>query len=212
MNIETLSDVPLYAARPSREVAPKRKAASWIFVGIVHLLILNLLMFSQDLTSLVRRGAEHETILILDGNQKSDAPAPRLVEPQAPVGTPPEIPRPPVPVPPPVIEAPQRAQREGAPDGDLLTAVGRELACSAGSYENLTTAQRARCPRAPWQGALAPNGAIVLANPERINRFAPPPPEFALSGADAQRLSIERANPCPVMLNVPCLNRIPGRE
>jgi hypothetical protein len=52
----------------------------------------------------------------------------------------------------------------------------------------------------------------VLASPEPRNRFAPPPPEFALSGADAQRRSIERADPCPVMLNVPCLNRIPGRE
>jgi hypothetical protein len=211
LNIETLSDVPLYAARPVRQVAPKRKAASWVFVGIVHLLILNLLMFSQDWTLMGRRGVEHETILVLNGNQKSETPSPRLVEPQAPVGTPPEIPRAPV-IPPPVFETPQNAQREGTPEGDLLGAVGRELACRAGSYENLSTAERSRCPRVPWQGAIAPNGAIVLANPEQRNRFAPPPPEFVLSGADAQRLSIERANPCPVMLNVPCLNRIPGRD
>lgn len=211
LHIDSLSDVPLFAARPQPQVPPKRKAATWIVVGIVHLLMLNLLMFSQNFPSLVRRGVEHETILDLSGNPKSETPAVRMVPPQAPVGTPPQIPMAPVPLPPPVVETPQRAQREGNPEGDLLGAVGRELACAAGNYENLNPVQRARCPRAPWQGAIAPDGTIVLATPQPRNRFAPPPREPVLSGADAQRLSVERNNPCPVMLNVPCLNQIPGR-
>ena len=101
------------------------------------------------------RGAEHETVLVLDGAAgRSNAPSVKMVVPRTPLGVPPEIPtiQIPPPTPPPTPEIQQPAQREGARDGDLLGAVGRELACRAGSYENLSEAQRARCLRAPWRG------------------------------------------------------------
>jgi len=51
----------------------------------------------------------------------------------------------------------------------------------------------------------------VLNRPEGFNRFAPPPKdEFRISGADEQRLRMQRADPCPAVMNTPCLNRIPG--
>lgn len=212
MSIETLSDVPLFAARPSRHVPPKRKAATWIAVGVVHLLILNLLLFSQEFPDLIRHGGEHETILDLTGSQDEPRPSVKMVVPEAPLGIPPEILNAPVPPPPPPVEVQPQPQEGGGQKGDLLGAIGREIACSAGNYENLTEAQRTRCGRVPWQGAQLPNGTIVMNRPPEVNRFAPPPPEFRVSGADAQRLQVERANPCPVMLNVPCLNRIPGRD
>ena len=210
MSIENLSDVPLYAARPSRNVAPKRKAASWIVVGIVHLLILNLLLFSQNFAALTRHGAEHETILDLTGTQAQTKPSVKMVVPQALLGVPPELPAPLIPPPQP-LEQPPVIPEGGQEKGDVLGALGREIACSPGHYENLTEAQRTRCGRIPWQGALLPNGAIVLNRPADTNRFAPPPPGYKLSGQDAQRLQVERAQTdCPVMLNMPCVNRIPG--
>jgi len=212
LSIETLSDVPFFAARPSREVAPKRKAASWIAVGIVHLLLLGMLMVSQTFPDLVLHGGEHETILDLTGSQDTQAPDVKMVIPQAPVGTPPEILETPVP-PTPLVEQPVIPQEGGQQRGDVLGAIGREIACSAGNYENLTEAQRSRCPRIPWQGAIIPNGAIVLNRPQGTNRFAPPPStDHRLSGGDDARLKVERSSPCPMMTNIPCLNRIPGMD
>jgi len=215
LSIETLSDVPLFAARPSRYVAPKRKVATWIAVGIVHLLLLGILLFSQTFPSLLRaHGGEHETILDLTGSRDSNQPEVKMVVPQAPVGVPPEILQAPVPVIPPPEEpvVPQQQQGGGSQEkGDILGAIGREVACSAGHFENLNNPQRARCERAPFQGIQLPNGALVMIPPQDFNRFAPPPPKEArISGQDAQRVQMQRASPCPQILNMPCLNQIPG--
>jgi len=211
MSIETLSDVPLFAARPLRHVPPKRKAASWITVGIVHLLIVAMFLTSARFADLVQHGAEHETMLDLTGSQQNTRPEEKIIVPQAPVGVPPEMRTMPV-IPPPVIEQQPLIQQEGAQEkGDVLGALGREIACSPGHYENLTEVQRTRCGRIPWQGAMAPNGVIVLNRPPEINRFAPPPPEYQVTGRDAQRLQVERAQTdCPINLNLPCVNNIPG--
>jgi hypothetical protein len=211
LSIETLSDVPLYAGRPSREVAPQRKAASWIVVGIVHLLLLNLLIFSQVFPPLVLHGAEHETILDLAGSKDNEAPPVKIPIPQAPLGVPPEVLNVPVP-PPPILEAPPPPSTGQPSQSDLLAGIGRSIACSPGNYENLNEQQRTRCGRIPWQGAQMPNGAIVLNRPEGVSPFAPPAPEFRISGQDQQRLQGERGNPCPLLGNMPCLNRIPGRD
>lgn len=214
MSIETLSDVPLFAARPSRHVAPKRKAATWIAVGIVHLLLLGLLLYSQTFPSLIRRhGGEHETILDLTGSRDSNQPEVKMVVPQAPVGVPPDIQQAPVPIiQPPEEPVPPPQQGGGSQQkGDILGAIGREVACSAGHFENLNDPQRARCERVPFQGMQLPNGALVMLPPRDFSRFAPPPPKEArVSGQDAQRLQNERASSCPQILNMPCLNQIPG--
>ena len=213
MSIENLSDVPLFAARPQPQAAPERKAASWIVVGIVHVLIFAVFMTAARMEDVfVQHGSEHETILDLTGSQDSTTPEVKMVVPQAPVGVPPEIRN--LPLPPPVVEEPQQPLlREGGQEkGDVLGALGREIACSPGHYENLTEAQRTRCGRIPWQGAMAPNGIIVLNRPPELNRFAPPPPEYQVTGQDAQRLQVERApTDCSFNLNMPCVNKIPGR-
>jgi hypothetical protein len=212
MSIETLSDVPLFAARPPRQAVPQRKAASWIVAGFVHVLIFAMFLTASRFDDYVQHGSEHETMLDLPGAQDSTRQEVKQVAPQAPLGVPPEIRTLPV-APPPVIEQAPLIQPEGGQErGDVLGALGREIACSPGHYENLTEAQRARCVHIPWQGAMAPNGVIVLNRPEGVNRFAPPPPEYHVTGQDAQRLSVERApTDCSFGLNMPCANKIPGR-
>ena len=214
MSIEKLSDVPLFAARPSRAVAPQRKAASWIAVGIVHLLLANLLIFSEDWKDLVTSGSSSEVTLDLRGaTDRSPAPDVRMTVPEAPTGVPPEVVIDPLIIPRPPESLQPRADG-GISDGDLLGAIGRDVACIAGNYENLTPAQRARCGRVPWYGARLSDGNIVLRPPETHPLFAPPEPEYRISGADAQRRQMETAgsDPCPVILNTPCFNRIPGRN
>ena len=216
MQIENLSDVPLFAARPSRAVAPQRKAASWIAVGIVHLLLANLLIFSEGWKTLLPPGAgSTEVIFTLPGaNDRSPAPEVPMTVPEAPTGVPPEVLVTPQAVPRPDAITPPTTSQGGISDGDLLGAIGRDVACIAGNYENLTQYQRARCGRIPWAGARLNDGNIVLRPPETNPLFAPPPPEFRISGADAQRRQMETAgsDPCPAILNTPCFNRIPGRN
>ena len=171
MSIENLSDVPLYAARPSRQVPPKNKATAWLTVGIVHLLILNLFIFSQIMPAMIRRGSPAETILELRGITPSNRPNQEIIVPEAPQGKPPEVVTQPIIIPPIAQPQPEQQRRPGAEDGDLLGALGREVACSAGNYENLTAAQRGRCPRVPWEGARLPNGTIVMQAPAPRSRF-----------------------------------------
>ena len=217
LNIENLSDVPLYAARPSRHVPPKRKAASWIAVGIVHLVIANFLIFSEGWKEIIRHGASTEVTFTLPGaNENTAAPELPMTVPQAPAGVPPEVLIDPLVVPPTITQPQTQARpQNGITDGDLLGALGRDVACSAGHYENLTTAERARCGRIPWGGTRLPDGAIVLRQPEGRNRFAEPEPEFRMSGADAQRRQIETGitpGNCPVMLNMPCYPAVPQQR
>jgi hypothetical protein len=220
LSIESLSDVPLYAARPSRQVPAQRKATAWLTVLIVHLLLLNLFIFSQIVPVMVRHGDPKELMLDLRGITRTIRPNEQIVVPEAPMGKPPEVVTEPIVIPPPVVQVQPEEQRPGAPEGDLLGALGREVACSAGNYETLTQAQRSRCPRMPWQGARLPNGAVVLQTPPPRNRFfdeenaRQAAVEAArISGADGLRNRIEGANDgCPVILNTPCFNRIPGRN
>lgn len=216
MSIENLSDVPLFAARASRHVPPKRKAAGWIAVGIVHLLLANLLIFSESWKSLLPSGASSAVTLNLQGANPDRSPAPDvpIIVPEAPLGVPPQmiidprlLPRPPEVINPPRAEG-------GISDGDLLGAIGRDVACIAGNYENLTPAQRGRCGRIPWAGARLSDGNIVLRPPEFNPLFAQPAPEYRITGADAMRRQMETAgsDPCPMILNTPCFNRIPGRN
>lgn len=217
MNIESLSDVPLFAARPVRRVPPKNRAAGWMIVGCVNLLVFNIFIFSQNWPEPARHGAPRETVLDLTGLTPSPLPdRQQVIMPQAPSGAPPEVVTEPIILPPPVVQV-QPEERGGITDGDLLGAIGREVACSAGNYENLTAVQRTRCGRIPWQGARLPNGAIVLQIPPPRNRFFEEenarPPEVRITGADAQRNRLEGADTgCPVILNTPCFNRIPGRN
>jgi len=210
LSIDTLADVPHFTARPSRAVSPKRKFVSWMLTFIVVLLMVSLLTFSQYSDILyAAHGTVLETSISLNGVDQYRAPvsAP-MTRPNTPEVAPPLVITPPPPEPQFQIERPR--QDEGTPDGDVLGAVGRDLACAATNFEYLNPAQRMRCQRVPWAAGRMPDGTIVLA-PDQPNRFAPPP-QYRISGADANRRAMETAPTCDRMLNVPCLNIVPGRN
>ena len=118
--------------------------------------------------------------------------------------------------PPPIIPEDQTRNGENAPT-DILGAVGRELACSAGHWEHLTSYERARCGLYPWRGAKLPNGALVMiprAQLPRLQEVAPS--EFRLnSGSDRIRSDVQAGiipgqGGCPIMQNTPCLHATPA--
>jgi hypothetical protein len=130
-----------------------------------------------------------------------------------------------VPKPPPVKPEVEKENSEGQSNAptDILGAVGRELACSAGSWEHLTSAERERCGYGrsggyPWKGARLPNGTIVMVPRSVLPRLADAPadPEFTVNtGAerirsDTQRGIIPGQGGCPIMQNTPCLHVSPG--
>jgi hypothetical protein len=206
--INSLADIPDFTARPHRRSAPARRVVSWILVGLIHAVILSIFIISQPIPSL-HYGKQMEMILQLPGVSNARAPSVDMVQPKAPLGSQPEV------IPAPITIPPLPPLKPGAPEshpGDLLGSIGQALACGASNFENLNPAQQARCRHIPWQGARLPNGAIVLDRPSPASKFAAPAPEFRITGQDAQRRDLETSSPCPVMLNVPCLNNIPGRN
>ena len=105
-----------------------------------------------------------------------------------------------------------------APPGDVLGAVGRELACSAGSWEHLTSAERARCGALSLAGGqaaqwLAGDGAAQYAAAAEAKRPIPSSPSIPAPTAiqtDLQRGLTPGQGGCPIMQNTPCLHRPPG--
>jgi hypothetical protein len=208
LSIEKLADVPLFTARPSRAVAAKRKVVSWILTGIIQLLLLSMLTFSEFPTVLYPHGTTLETTINLKGADRADTPVVvPLTRPNAPDVAPPLV----IVPPPPQFQIERPREDEGTPEGQVLDAVGRDIACVATNYEYLNSAQRARCAHIPWMPGRLADGTITLA-PARPNQFAPPPPEYHISGADANRNAIERAPTCSTLLNTSCLNIVPGRN
>lgn len=185
------------------------RVVSGVLVVLVHLVFLGMLLISVSLPSF-RARRPLETILLLPSFHGENAPEMHMLRPAAPTGAPPEIITSPITLPKPPPPPPENAQKPPAP-GDVLKAVGQELSCGAGSFENLTQAERSRCLHQPWHGGKTPSGSILVLAPA-IPKLAEPQPqsEFRISGADAQRRAIESSpTGCPVMLNVPCLNNIP---
>jgi hypothetical protein len=128
-----------------------------------------------------------------------------------------------VPKPPPIKpEVQQPAPGTSNAPVDILGAVGRELACSAGSWEHLTSIERERCGARtgsyPWRGARAPNGSIVMVPRSVLPRLKEAPDtEFSVnSGADQVQNDLARGitrgaqGGCPILQNTPCLHPAEG--
>lgn len=120
---------------------------------------------------------------------------------------------------PPPVQPDQEREKSGnpAPPTDILGAVGRELACSAGSWEHLTSAERARCGLYPWRAVKLPNGSLVMVPRSVLPRLPDvPDTQFSVNtGADRMQSDVEKGitpgqGPCPMMLNLPCLHVSPG--
>jgi hypothetical protein len=123
-----------------------------------------------------------------------------------------------IPKPPPVIPEQQEKPGTPGPPTDILGAVGRELACSAGSWEHLSSAERARCGYYPWRAVKLPNGSLVMVPRNVLPRLPDAPDtQFSVnSGAERVQSDLQKGitsgpTGCPIMLNTPCLQHVsPG--
>jgi len=196
------------------------RTTSWVLVALLHVLfffsfVIGIRPFDMKNRTVV------ETILTLStaGNNQRDR---QIVNPIPLVNNAPRMLAPPItiPKPPPIKEEQQNPPAAGQGPVDVLGAVGRELACSAGSWEHLTAAERERCGfinRYPWRGMKLPNGSLVMVPTSILPRLKDvPQSEFSVNtGADSLRAQTQAGitpgqGGCPVLQQTPCLHATPG--
>ena len=213
--------------RPGRALTPAeqrrqaaKRAVSWVLVTILHLLIIFGVVISIRPFSDSKRPIT-ETILLLDTAGR-DAPPNHLANPDVVSDRPPMILSAPLPIPKPPPPPDYQTGQQPATPGDILGAVGRSLACSAGNWEHLTSVERRVClgqgaPGVPWRGMKLPNGSLVMVPPSQLPRLREPPPqEFDLNtGADRiqrdlQNGQIAGQGGCPILQQMPCTHVTPG--
>jgi hypothetical protein len=180
-----------------------RRVVSWALVVLIHIVLLSAFILDQYRMNRFTLKPPVETILDLTKLPTGRAPPIQLIQPIVPRATQPVITTAPVIVVPP----PSPDQVFPQTPADILKAIGEALSCGAENFENLTQTERTRCKHEPWIARKLPNGTIVL-EAANSSPFAPPPVP-KLSGADAMRHQMQTAPPCPIMLNVPCLQNTP---
>jgi hypothetical protein len=195
------------------------RTTSTVLAAILHVLFFFFFVLAVHPFDMASRPLI-ETILTLTlpGN---NTPPQRPVNPEVLTKAPPRMLSAPITIPkPPPVRLPQQQQNEGTGQpGDILGAVGRELACSAGSWEHLTSAERARCGLYPWRGMKLPNGALVMVPRSMMPRLKEAPDtEFTVNtGADRIQSDVQRGiipglGGCPILQNTPCLHPSPGMQ
>ncbi len=188
------------------------RTSSTILVAGLHVLFVLFFVFSINPFS-TRNRPIVETILTLPlpgNNQPRDEPDnPEVVSPN-----PPRFNTAPITIPKPPIIKPDEENSESAPktQGDILGAIGKGLACSAGSWEHMTTAERARCGVYPWRAAKLPNGSLVMIPRSVLPRLreVDPNEELHLSGGEQIQRDVGRNPGCPILQNTPCLHPAEG--
>jgi hypothetical protein len=71
-----------------------------------------------------------------------------------------------------------------------MEAIGKELACGAGSYEKLPQSQREACRRQPWKFKKNSKGVIVL------DAAPPAQRDESTSGNEAEIRTLQTSDPC----------------
>lgn len=172
----------LRASEAERERLLKRLGAG-IAVAVVHALFLALLLAASHVRETAPKTPKEVLLLLPPLQQKAIQPAlpPVALPEERPVNIPPTIAITP---PPPATTAPPKP-------GDILQAIGKELACGAGPWEHLTQAERETCKRQPWHSKKNAKGVIVLDVPP-----SSAPPDDTLSGIDAVTQGIKTSDPC----------------
>jgi hypothetical protein len=208
---------PEGAAERRREAVSR--TTSTVLAAALHVLFFFFFVFAVhpfDMRS--KPIVETFLTLPLPGNNQPDR---KPINPQPLVIAPPRIESAPIVIPkPPPIQPDQQHEKAGTPGPptDILGAVGRELACSAGSWEHLSSAERARCGLYPWRAVKLPNGSLVMVPRSVLPRLPDAPDtQFSVnSGADRVQSDLQKGitsgpGGCPIMLNTPCLQHVtPG--
>jgi len=184
LNFATLAAERLRLAAMERERLLKRLGAAAAVV-LVHILIV-ITLLTAGRFGIFHEKKEHEVMLLLPPPPQSRTNV-RPVVPVIPFVTPnvEEVPRSTITVP-----APKTQEKT---QGDILEALGKELACGAGPYEHLTQREREACKRQPWKFKKNAKGVIVL---DTLLGKQQPQQEEPVSGAD-ENLDIQRtSDPC----------------
>lgn len=192
------------------------RAVSWALVGALHVLLFTVLVITIRPFENARRPVV-ETILMLPAlGNNPNAPPLRTVNPEVQNAAPPLITSAPITIPKPIV--PPDSEGQTATPGDILGAVGRELACSAGSWEHLSGAERRACGGIPWRGMRMPNGSLVMIPRGLLPRLREPPPDegFRITGneqiqRDLQTGQIPGQGGCPILQHTPCLHPSQGQ-
>jgi hypothetical protein len=181
----------LAAAEPEERQRTLRRWLSGAAVLLVHLLAFLVIVTSVH-TPVVQRIRETipEAIMWIP---RPEPFHPKKIEQQQPAETFPIVTAP-------ITLPPEPKRALAPPPSEGLEGVGRSLACGASSYENLSVAQRESCRRRPWAFIKRPDGTIVLDVPKPTE----PPPSIA----DIMRHEQQTQPPCPLLANVPCLNKV----
>jgi len=203
---------PLGAAEQRRRAVSR--TTSTVLVAALHVLFFFAFVFGMRPFDWRSRPII-ETMLILPtsgNNEQRD----RAINPIPMTAISPNAAAPPITIPkPPPIHEDQN--NPGAPSPtDVLGAVGRELACSAGSWEHLTMVERQRCGLYPWRGVKLPNGTLVMIPRGVLPRLKEAPDtEFTINtGADQLRAQMQAGiapgsqDGCPILQNTPCMKHV----
>jgi len=196
------------------------RTTSWVLVALLHVLFFFAFVIGIRPFDMKNRTVA-ETILVLStaGNNQRDR---ETVNPIPMVNNAPRMLAPPItiPKPPPIKEEEKNPPTTGQGPVDVLGAVGRELACSAGSWEHLTMVERERCGfinRYPWRGGKLPNGSLVMVPTNILPRLKEAPQsEFSINtGAEGLRAQTQAGitpgqGGCPILQQTPCLHATPG--
>lgn len=158
-----------------------KRAVAGLAVVLVHILMIALLVIGGRV-ALTHRSIPRELVLLL---------------PALPNAKPQRLPPPaqssarPVPMPPPAtITLPPPPPAETQKPGDIMEAIGRDIACGAGSYEKLSQTQREACKRHPWHYKKNAKGVIVL------DVSPPQQPDDSIPGNDAEIHTLQTNDPC----------------
>jgi hypothetical protein len=191
-----------------------------VLVAALHVLFFFFFVFAvRPFDMRTKPIVETMLTLPLEGNNQ---PKKQPVNPELLTDQPPRILSAPITVPkPPPIKPEVEPNAPGTSNApvDVLGAVGRELACSAGSWEHLTSAERARCGIYPWRAARLPNGSLVMIPRSMLPRLkeAPDSGEFGVnSGASQMQSDTARGithgvqGGCPIIQNTPCMHPADG--
>jgi len=197
--------------------AARSKAVSTAVTTLLHVLFFFFFVLAVHPFDMKSRPLI-ETILTLTMPGNNRPPPERPINPEILTDAPPRMLAAPIVVPkPPPIQTEDENRATGNGPTDILGAVGRSLACDAGSWEHLTSAERERCGLYPWRGMRLPNGTLVMVPRNVLPRLKEAPDtQFSINtgqdriGADIRNGITAGQGGCPILQNTPCMHVAPG--
>lgn len=192
------------------------RAASWVAVGLLHVLLFTVLVITIRPFENFRRPVIESILMFPARGTNPNAPPVQTISPDVKNAAPPLFTTAPITIPKPIV--PPDSEGQTATPGDILGAVGRELACSAGSWEHLSKAERTACGGIPWRGMRMPNGSLVMIPRGVLPRLREPPPDEGLriTGNEQIQRNLQTGQTpglggCPILQHTPCLHPSQGQ-